>query len=153
MVPGGTNYSAVDSPGGPLLGGTNYSMTMQLFLFHPKNFDCSMQAKSPCESLFFTNRALCHFKLGQWASVVDDCQQALQLDSTLVKAHFFMGQALIELENYDGAIVSLKTGRFVIQLLLIPDPPRCLRMRLLLNIHVNYTLPLISVLPFLFPHN
>ena len=27
MVPGGTNYSAVDSPGGPLLGGTKYSMT------------------------------------------------------------------------------------------------------------------------------
>ena len=27
MVPGGTNYSAVDSPGGPLLGGTTYSMT------------------------------------------------------------------------------------------------------------------------------
>ena len=26
MVPGGTNYSAVDSPGGPLLG-TTYSMT------------------------------------------------------------------------------------------------------------------------------
>ena len=25
--PRGTNYSAVDSPGGPLLGGTNYSMT------------------------------------------------------------------------------------------------------------------------------
>ena len=24
---GGTNYSAVDSPGGPLLGGTTYSMT------------------------------------------------------------------------------------------------------------------------------
>ena len=27
MVPGGTNYSAVDSPGGPLLGGTK-SMTV-----------------------------------------------------------------------------------------------------------------------------
>ena len=27
MVPGGTNYSAVDSPGGQLLGGTTYSMT------------------------------------------------------------------------------------------------------------------------------
>jgi len=27
MVPGGINYSAVDSPGGPLLGGTTYSMT------------------------------------------------------------------------------------------------------------------------------
>ena len=30
MVPGGTNYSAVDSPGGPLLGGTTYSMTGDL---------------------------------------------------------------------------------------------------------------------------
>ena len=30
VVPGGTNYSAVDSPGGPLLGGTNYSMTRRL---------------------------------------------------------------------------------------------------------------------------
>ena len=27
MVPGGTNYSAMDSPGGPFLGGTTYSMT------------------------------------------------------------------------------------------------------------------------------
>ena len=27
MVPGGTNYSAVDSPGGLLLGGTTYGMT------------------------------------------------------------------------------------------------------------------------------
>ena len=73
-----------------------------------------MQAKSPSESVFFTNRALCHLKLGQWAPVVEDCLKALQLDSTLVKAHFFMGQALIELENYDDAIVSLKTGGFVI---------------------------------------
>ena len=28
MIPGGNNYSAVDSPGGPLLGGTTYSMTV-----------------------------------------------------------------------------------------------------------------------------
>jgi len=27
MVPGGTSYSAVDGPGGLLLGGTTYSMT------------------------------------------------------------------------------------------------------------------------------
>ena len=27
MVPGGTNYSSLDSPGGPLLGGTTFSMT------------------------------------------------------------------------------------------------------------------------------
>ena len=44
---------------------------------------------------------------------MEDCQKALQLDSTLVKAHFFLGQALTELENYDDAIVSLKTGTSV----------------------------------------
>ena len=32
MVPGGTNYSAMDSLGGPLLGGTNYSMTDALLV-------------------------------------------------------------------------------------------------------------------------
>ena len=69
-----------------------------------------MQAKSPHEAVLFTNRALCHLKLGQWTLVVEDCQKALQLDSILVKAHFFLGQALIELENYDDAILSLKTG-------------------------------------------
>ena len=41
---------------------------------------------------------------------MEDCQKAVHLDSTLIKAHFFMGQALIELECYDEAIVSLKTG-------------------------------------------
>ena len=29
MVPRGTNYSAVDSPWGPLLGGTNYLLGKQ----------------------------------------------------------------------------------------------------------------------------
>ena len=29
MVPGGTNYSAVDSPGGPLLGENTYSTIVQ----------------------------------------------------------------------------------------------------------------------------
>ena len=72
-----------------------------------------MQAKTPHEAVLYTNRALCHLKLGQWTLVVEDCQKALQLDSTLVKAHFFLGQALTELENYDDAIVSLKTGTSV----------------------------------------
>jgi len=33
MVPGGTNYSAVDSPGGLLLGETTYSMTVVIASF------------------------------------------------------------------------------------------------------------------------
>ena len=58
----------------------------------------------------YTNRALCYLKLEQWSSVVEDCRRALRLDSALIKAHHFMGQALIELEKYDDAIICLKTG-------------------------------------------
>ena len=58
-----------------------------------------------------TNRALCYLKLGQWQEAIEDCQQALQMDSGLIKGHFFMGQALVESGKYDDALVSLKTGK------------------------------------------
>ncbi|KAL5481321.1 hypothetical protein EMCRGX_G021457, partial [Ephydatia muelleri] len=54
---------------------------------------------------YFVNRALCYLRLSNWASVVDDCKQAIQLDPTSIKAHFFMGQALAEIGNYDEALV------------------------------------------------
>ena len=43
---------------------------------------------------------------------MEDCQQALKLDSSLVKGHFLMGQALIELGKIEDALVCLKTGMF-----------------------------------------
>ena len=43
---------------------------------------------------YFTNRALCYLKKSQWDLVIRDCKRALDLDPNLVKAHFFMGQAL-----------------------------------------------------------
>ena len=51
--------------------------------------------------------------LRQWASTVSDCQKAIQIEPTLIKAHFFMGQALTELENYDDAISSLIKGEII----------------------------------------
>jgi len=45
---------------------------------------------------------------------VSDCRRAIELDSKLIKAHFFMGQALTELENYDEAIKGLKIGRLAV---------------------------------------
>ena len=42
---------------------------------------------------------------------MSDCRRAIELDPKLVKANFFMGQALTELENYDEAIQALKIGR------------------------------------------
>ena len=68
------------------------------------------QAKNPSVPAFFTNRALCYLKLKQWDSASLDCKRALELDSSLVKAHFFHGEALLETNMYDEAIASLTRG-------------------------------------------
>lgn len=57
---------------------------------------------------FFTNRALCYLKLQQWELACPDCRRALDMDPSSVKGHFFLGQALLELDNYDEAIKYLQ---------------------------------------------
>lgn len=57
---------------------------------------------------YFTNRALCFLKLKQWDKVAQDCKRGLELDSSCVKAHFFYGQALLEMGLHDEAISSLR---------------------------------------------
>lgn len=64
--------------------------------------------KNPTMPTYFTNRALCHLKMKRWDSSCQDCRRALDMDSTLVKGHFFLGQALLELDNYDEAIKHLQ---------------------------------------------
>ncbi|XP_076323133.1 STIP1 homology and U-box containing protein 1 [Tachypleus tridentatus] len=64
--------------------------------------------KNPTIPTFFTNRALCYVKLQQWEMAIQDCRRALDMDSSSVKGHFFMGQALLELENFDDAIKYLQ---------------------------------------------
>lgn len=64
--------------------------------------------KNPNQALYFTNRALCHLKLKRWQSSCQDCRRALDIDPCLVKGHFFLGLALLELELYDEAIKHLQ---------------------------------------------
>ncbi|KAJ8319117.1 hypothetical protein KUTeg_004208 [Tegillarca granosa] len=64
--------------------------------------------KSPNTPTFYTNRSLCYLKLKKWDLAVQDCRRALDMDRSLVKGHFFMGQALGELHMYDEAVASLK---------------------------------------------
>lgn len=59
-------------------------------------------------SIYYTNRALCHFKLQQWPMAIEDCRRAIELDPQSVKAHFYMGQATCELNHFDEALVHLK---------------------------------------------
>lgn len=69
------------------------------------------QSHSPSIPAYYTNRALCYVKLQQYDKALADCRQALELDSQSVKAHFFMGQCHLEMENYDEAIGNLQKGR------------------------------------------
>lgn len=63
--------------------------------------------KNPSVAIYFTNRALCHLKMKRWESSCQDCRRALDIDPNQVKGHFFLGQALLELEYYDEAIKHL----------------------------------------------
>ncbi|VEN47897.1 unnamed protein product [Callosobruchus maculatus] len=64
--------------------------------------------KNPDVAHYFTNRALCHLKLLRWEPACTDCRRALDMDPNLVKGHFFLGQALLETENYDESIKHLQ---------------------------------------------
>ncbi|KAK3089989.1 hypothetical protein FSP39_008263 [Pinctada imbricata] len=83
-------------------------------LFASRKYDaaanCYTKAiiKSPNIPTYFTNRALCYLKMKNWDQAQQDCRRALDMDRSLVKGHFFMGQALIELGLHDEAIASLK---------------------------------------------
>ncbi|KAF7265232.1 STIP1 homology and U-box containing protein 1 [Rhynchophorus ferrugineus] len=64
--------------------------------------------KNPDVALYFTNRALCYLKLLKWEQACTDCRRALDMDSNLVKGHFFLGQALLELGSLDESIKHLQ---------------------------------------------
>lgn len=82
-------------------------------LFSLKKYDEAIKQytkainKSATNSVFYTNRALCNLKLQRWNDVVSDCKTALETDGQSIKGHFFLGQAYVELEMYDEAIVNL----------------------------------------------
>ena len=70
--------------------------------FAKGKLDAAIEAYSECICLepgiavYYTNRALCYHKKGQWDAVVRDCQVVLSIDAQSVKAHYMLGQALIE---------------------------------------------------------
>ncbi|XP_033630857.1 STIP1 homology and U box-containing protein 1-like [Asterias rubens] len=63
--------------------------------------------KNSSDGKFFTNRSLCKLKLRRFDAAAEDCRLALELDQNNVKAHCFLGHALLEQELYDESIASL----------------------------------------------
>ncbi len=82
-----------------------HTLTMYIYI-------CDLfQSKNPSVPTFFTNRALCYLKMKQWELACQDCKRALEMDNTLIKGHFFHGQANMEMNLCDEAIASLMRGK------------------------------------------
>ncbi|XP_075175601.1 LOW QUALITY PROTEIN: E3 ubiquitin-protein ligase CHIP [Anomaloglossus baeobatrachus] len=64
--------------------------------------------RNPSIAVYYTNRALCYLKMQQLDKALSDCKHALELDCQSVKAHFFLWQCQMEMENYDEAIANLQ---------------------------------------------
>ncbi|KAG2321491.1 hypothetical protein Bca52824_014704 [Brassica carinata] len=63
---------------------------------------------SPKVPVYWTNRALCHMKRKDWTRVEEDCRKAVQLDHNSVKAHYMLGLALLQREDYADGVKALQ---------------------------------------------
>ncbi|OXA45759.1 E3 ubiquitin-protein ligase CHIP [Folsomia candida] len=71
---------------------------------------CYSQAiqKNPSNPIYYTNRALSGLRLSRFQDVAADCRSALELEPNMVKAHFYLGQALCGLDMLDDGVKHLQ---------------------------------------------
>nr|XP_029118423.1 E3 ubiquitin-protein ligase CHIP isoform X1 [Elaeis guineensis] len=72
--------------------------------------DAYTEAITLCPNIvvYWTNRALCYQKRKEWTKVEEDCKKALELDKDSVKAHYMLGLALLERQEYAGGVKELE---------------------------------------------
>lgn len=62
----------------------------------------------PNVPIYWTNRALCHRRRNDWKRVEEDCRKAIQLDNNSVKAHYYLGLALLQKEQFAEGVRELE---------------------------------------------
>ncbi|KAI5599857.1 hypothetical protein BDE02_02G223400 [Populus trichocarpa] len=62
----------------------------------------------PKVPVYWTNRALCHRKRNDWTRVEEDSRKAIQLDHCSVKAHYMLGLALLQKQEYSEGVKELE---------------------------------------------
>jgi len=61
------------------------------------------------EPIYFANRALCYLKLEKYQECIQDCNQAINLNKTNIKAHYRRMQAYEFLGKNEEALINCKT--------------------------------------------
>ncbi|CBI25901.3 unnamed protein product, partial [Vitis vinifera] len=83
---------------------------LSFFNCHVVVFFLDFKAITLCPNvpIYWTNRALGHRKRNNWTRVEEDCRRAIQLDSNSVKAHYMLGLALLQREEYAEGVKELE---------------------------------------------
>lgn len=68
------------------------------------NYTKAIESSIKPEAVFYSNRAACYNNLGDYNKVLEDCNQALNLDSEYVKALNRRAQAFEQLGNLTAAL-------------------------------------------------
>lgn len=55
--------------------------------------------KNPQNTIYYTNRALCHIRLKKFDDAINDCKKAIAIDKNSYKGNYLLGQAIIESSN------------------------------------------------------
>ena len=61
---------------------------------------------NPESPILYTNRTMARLKMKMWESSIADCNECLRISPDNMKAHYYLGQAHLELGNYEEALVS-----------------------------------------------
>lgn len=84
------------------------------FYFEKGRFGAAIDAYTeaitlcPDVPVYWTNRALCHLKRNDWTKLEHDCRKAIRLDNNSVKAHYMLGLALIQSQEYVNGVKELQ---------------------------------------------
>ena len=62
------------------------------------------------ESIYFSNRAQCYKKIGNYNNALKDAQEAIELDTSNARGHILSGQCLAEIGKKDDSIKKLESA-------------------------------------------
>lgn len=64
----------------------------------------------PTNSVLYSNRAVCHHRMGRIPQCVDDCRRALDIDSMNTRAHHYLGVSLCSIGEWREGLAALDTA-------------------------------------------
>ncbi|GLE02548.1 hypothetical protein PINS_up011386 [Pythium insidiosum] len=95
----------IKAKGNSALNGGDYEQAAKLY-----SEALQLSSDGPNSHIYYANYAAALMYLGRYSEVIDNCEKAIALKPSYVKAYSRMGNAQIHLKDFDGAIESFRRG-------------------------------------------